>query len=383
MKSVLILSTVASVIIQFNKLNIDYFKSNKYKIILCSNFSKGSSMPTNLIREEITKLKSKNIEIVNIPFSRNPLNLFSHIYSYFKLKSLISNFRISLVNTHTPIASALIRLVKFINFKNLKVIYTIHGFHFFKTNNTLIQQIFKFIETVLSKITDLAITINNYDYEIAKKMFYLKLAKTNGIGIQIPNLSPNIPNEPFDSNILRIISIGELNNNKNHISLIKQLINMKNIELNIYGKGINYDRLSKYITKKNLKYVFLRGYSTDILNHIKNSHIFILPSKREGLSVALMEAMSFRKPCIVSNIRGNNELISDGVGGYLVDLKAKNGFRNAITKYLNNKNLLLEHGNQNYLKILDYSNNYVFRQLKEIYDSFLALNNKYESHKTI
>ncbi len=53
---------------------------------------------------------------------------------------------------------------------------------------------------------------------------------------------------------------------------------------------------------------------------MKCCDFFLFPSKREGLSVALMEAMACEMVCIVSNVRGNIDLIDKHLGGYVLDL---------------------------------------------------------------
>ena len=78
--------------------------------------------------------------------------------------------------------------------------------------------------------------------------------------------------------------------------------------------------LSKKFSQKSGidKQVHLLGYRRDIAEICKASDLFAFPSYREGLSVALMEAMASGLPIICSDIRGNRDLIIDGKGGYLV-----------------------------------------------------------------
>ena len=56
---------------------------------------------------------------------------------------------------------------------------------------------------------------------------------------------------------------------------------------------------------------------------MKSCDVFIFPIKKRSLSVALMEAMACRLPCIVSKIRGNIDIINDGINGYVFDLIKK------------------------------------------------------------
>lgn len=70
--------------------------------------------------------------------------------------------------------------------------------------------------------------------------------------------------------------------------------------------------LCKYFSDR----VHFLGYRTDVKELLSASDIFVMPSLCEGLSRSLMEAMASGLPCVVSNIRGNVDLI-DNNGGYL------------------------------------------------------------------
>ena len=90
--------------------------------------------------------------------------------------------------------------------------------------------------------------------------------------------------------------------------------------------------------------VHLLGYRRDISKLCNSADIYVMPSLQEGLSVALMEAMSCGKPVIVSKIRGNVDLIDEGKGGYLVEAKDIDGYAKAIMDLVSNTLLLKSFG---------------------------------------
>jgi glycosyltransferase involved in cell wall biosynthesis len=60
------------------------------------------------------------------------------------------------------------------------------------------------------------------------------------------------------------------------------------------------------------------GVRDDVPDLLSASDIFVLPSRSEGFSNALLEAMAAGLPCIATNVGGNAEAITDGADGYIV-----------------------------------------------------------------
>src|SRR5690554_2967051 len=179
------------------------------------------------------------------------------------LKKIINNGNYDIIDLHTPMGGMLGRMAsRKARKKGTKVIYTAHGFHFYEGAPLLNWLIYYPIEKYLSRKTDVLITINQEDYELAKKKFKMKkVFKINGIGINekkftnIKEISlkeyfPNVKN-PF---ILTFV--GELNDNKNQIFLIKSFHEIvkthPNIVLCLIGNGKNKNKYQKEIDKLKL-----------------------------------------------------------------------------------------------------------------------------------
>ena len=75
------------------------------------------------------------------------------------------------------------------------------------------------------------------------------------------------------------------------------------------------------------------GYRTDMMEIMAASDIFVMPSFREGVPRALLEAMDLGLPCVGSNTRGIRELIGEnGEGGYVCDPRSADTFAAAFEK---------------------------------------------------
>lgn len=322
---VLIVATTPYMIRQFLMNDIKILKDLDYKVEIATNFKSFNVIDDKSLNEFRKTLELMNINIHQISFPRNIFSISKLMKSCKEMKKLLSN-NYKLMHTHTPIASVISRLASK-KFKSLKVIYTAHGFHFFK-GAPLFNWIFFYpIEKWLSKYTDVLITINQEDYNRAKKRFKMKrLEYVPGVGVDIQKFHI----EGFDRENYRkklgysnkdlvFLSIGELNKNKNHEIVLKVIarLNNLNIKYMIAGQGELKEYLLDLAHKLNIENQFqLLGYRNDIPKLLNSCDIYILPSIREGLNVSLMEALASGKLCIANDIRGNRDLINE-CNGYL------------------------------------------------------------------
>ena len=149
----------------------------------------------------------------------------------------------------------------------------------------------------------------------------------------------------FEKEYLNIINIGRLEDQKDHLTLLKAIRLIKNkikIKLLIIGSGKEQDKLCKYIEDNNLI------NNVKILNNISNpypyllrSDLFILSSVFEGLPNVLLEAITLDKFVISTNCStGPSEILLNGKGGILVPIKNfKKMAKNIIYYYENKKKL--------------------------------------------
>ena len=123
-----------------------------------------------------------------------------------------------------------------------------------------------------------------------------------------------------------LLSVGELIPRKNHevviraLSVLKQLDKLNHIEYVICGRGAYEADLRKLAEGLDVAdHVHFLGYRNDISEICNCADLFVFMSHQEGLPVALMEAMACGLPAVCSNIRGNTDLIEDGVTGLLAN----------------------------------------------------------------
>lgn len=314
MKRILVVCTTDSMIWNFLVPHIKELEKNGYYVECACSVT--GDFYNNLV-------KKFGIKMNEIPFERSPYN-FKNILAYKKLCKLIKEKDFDTVFCHEPVGGAMGRIAG--HRYKCKVIYMAHGFHFFK-GAPKSRIIYYWIEKLLSNYTDVLITINQEDYEVALKFKAKKCYKVNGIGVDTSKFHAdeslkNYLNNEFDlpEDSIKILSVGELIPRKNHEVIIRAIAKMNNPKVYYFiaGDGELKVYLQQLIKKLNLdRNVFLLGYRTDISKLCNSSDIFAMPSVHEGLSVALMEAMGCGKPIVASRIRGNVDLIDNKRGGFL------------------------------------------------------------------
>ncbi|MFI3805994.1 glycosyltransferase family 4 protein [Vagococcus fluvialis] len=371
MKKALIVSSVASMIDQFNMDNIKLLKELGYEVHVGTNFDNPGTISMEKSKNLIEILNSQGVQTFQINFSRSPFDLKNNRVAFSDLKELSKKENYDLVHLHSPIGGVLGRLV--FNKKKTKIIYTAHGFHFFKGGKLKDWLLFYPIEYLLSKNTSILITINKNDYEIAKGFKgKLEVKQIPGVGIDFDRFNKSITNKISKDDFI-IVSVGELNDNKNHIAgieAIKLLKHLNGIKYIICGVGPKKGEIMNKITEYELsEKVELVGYSDSVEKYYKNASLFLFPSKREGLGLASLEAMASGLPLVNTNVGGMKDYTINGVTGFVFsDPENYEQIAKAIEKIYRLNNDEIQQISKNNTEIASkYSIEIVHELMKEIY----------------
>lgn len=267
------------------------------------------------VPDSIRELGSR---IYTISVSRNPLYP-GNIKAIGQIKKIVSQGEYDLVHCHTPIASACTRLAcRKLRKSGLKVYYTSHGFHFYRGAPLLNWLIFYPIEKVCARFTDLMLTINHEDYYRAqKKLKARRIEYVPGAGVDTERFTDvkvdrkkkraelNVPEDAFV-----LISVGEINQNKNHQIIIRALaqLNRPDIHYIIAGTGPLEAYLKHLAEESGVgDRVHLLGFRHDVPELICASDVNVFPTIREGLGIAALEGMAAGLPLICADNRGTRE----------------------------------------------------------------------------
>lgn len=366
----LLVASVQSHIAQFHRPLIKILKEEGYIIDVAAR--------NNLA--EKNGLMIENVDhIYDVPFHRFPLKK-QNGSAFRQIKEIINKGQYDIICTNTPVASMLTRIAaKDARKHGTKVFYMAHGFHFYDGAPMKNWILYYPIEKVSAHLADTIITITKEDYDRALKDFHANIAYVHGAGAdQDKFLSvTKEENEKFrkgngyDSRYV-ILCTGELNENKNQMSLIQSipLVIEKHPEvlLLLAGNGPTHDELQETIDSLGIQhYAQLIDYHPDIEKYVNACDMVVSVSHREGLPMNIVEGMICGKPVLVSHNRGHDELITDGVNGCFVNADDPESIAAMIIKYIENPELTKKIAAEGRKTAYLYQRDNIEKELRKIY----------------
>ena len=358
--------------------------------------------------ELIKKLSDfKNIKITQSDTIQNTLNPVKFIKIFLYIIKIIKEEDPDIIH----INSSLIGVAGSLAGKLLKkkIIFTAHGWPFNENRYTLTKLVFRFLMLITVQLSHKVIAVSENIKNTAPriaKINYLKYIKnkTNSLDLKdtkdIKNINIKIKKiqviypgiEKFENKNLRklssldnnihIVSVGEINKNKNHISFIKEILNIERaldqvkIHYHIIGQDSGEkEEVARYANSKNIKIIF-HGHVPSAHETLSQYDIFILPSYTEALGYVVLEALQNNIPVVARAVGGVPEIIKDLSDSYLYTHDSE--LKNIILNIINKKNIQAEYSNINLAK--DSSENNIE---KEIANTKNFIEDKFSKEKMI
>ena len=179
----------------------------------------------------------------------------------------------------------------------------------------------------------------------------------------IPNSLDKIPNRLSKLDSTNIVTVGKLIKEKGYDDLLRlfKKIHSKHSDwkLNIIGDGLEKTELLSLAQDLKLgDSVIFHGYQDkEYINDIMySSSIFVMTSLSEGFGLSLIEAMSYGIPCVsYTTAQGANEIIVNGINGYLIDNRNEDEMVNKIEELINDEKLRIKLGKEARKTAKEYS----------------------------
>lgn len=286
-------------------------------------------------------------QVFEIPFERSPYKP-QNIAALKQLKKVIDDGNYDVIHCHTPMGGVLTRLAA-INARKrgTRVFYTAHGFHFYKGVSKKNWLFFYPVEKLLAKYTDVLITINQEDYDLAtsRKFAAGKIVKVNGVGVDLSRFSPITDEEHtsarneygFSDKQFVMLYAADLSVRKNQPMIFRALVRLKNELPNLLvlmpGQPILKDEYEKQCAQLGISdMVEFMGYRRDIDKLLAACDCVISSSRQEGLPINLIEAAARGRYIIASDVRGNADVVKQSGYGALVPLDDDQAMAEEIKK---------------------------------------------------
>ncbi len=317
------------------KLLTAYIDNNKFKNILLYN------------------KENKEFEFFdksNHPITKFQINLFNEIdlirdaKCLYQIIKLLRKIKPNLIHCHSAKAGILGRIAGF--YLKIPTLYTPHAFSYLSADNRAKKLIFKNTEKLFRFLPSSILACSNSEYNRAiyelkfkkRKVFLWNNSIEKPRTLKLSNIK--LPNE-------YICSAGRPSFQKNLEMLIEAFFyvkkSIKNIHLVLLGSGLSTPyllKIEKMIKKRNLENnIRLVSWleREEALRIINDSVLYLSSSRYEGLPYSIIEALSLSKPCIVTNVDGNKDLIIENYNGYLVEVGDSKTMADKIISILKNK----------------------------------------------
>lgn len=343
---VLRVTTVPQSLHQLLKPQLDFLK-NDFEIITASG---------PLDQEHIDKYGPWEYKHYEIALTRK-INPFRDLKAILQLYKIIKNERVNIIHTHTPKAGLVGMLAGLLAGTKIRL-HTVAGMPFVETKGlkkkiliVLEKLTYRIAHQVMPNSFGLLSYIIDNKLAAKKKLKILANGATIGVDMDYYKRTKDVEKEATAlKSELKIAPddficcyIGRLTRQKGLEELItafgKILSSNPAIKLILLGRYEQHlDPIEdKYIEAINANYQIMHlGYKNDIRPYLALSNLFVFPSYREGMPNVVLQAGCFDLPCIVTDIPGSNEIITDGYNGLIVNKKSADELFNAINYLIEN-----------------------------------------------
>lgn len=225
--------------------------------------------------------------------------------------------------------------------------------------------------------TDYAVAMNQEDYNSFKAMKLRKgkVFHIDGVGIPIRERIDNVRSIKREELGISeeapvIICVGRFENVKGYPVSIRAFSKLKEKDaiMLICGAGQEEDNLKQIAKDVDCEdRVHFLGFRNDVFELLQASDIYLLTSYYEGLPRSVMEAMNAKVACIVSDARGNVDLIENQKNGLVVKRSSVDQTADAIETLIQDKALRARLAEQASIDVLKYQTDNIVQQYTDIY----------------
>ncbi len=298
----------------------------------------------------------KRVHLIEVKSFCRSLNPLHDLKAFFEIKRIAKSIKPDIIHLHSSKAGALGRFA--FNGRKIPLFYTPHGYSFVAEECSKVKKaIYKTFEWICARRSCTTISCGKGEFEDTRKLTKRCLYINNGINIDRMNEVINKTerkDHPFS-----VYTLGRICYQKDPFIFNDIALRLPDVSFKWIGDGELKDKL----TSKN---IIITGFldREKAIKEALNADVFLFTSFGEALPMSLLESMYLKKPCIVSNVKGNHDVIKDGVNGYVCD--SVDDFVEAIKRVRENDNTIIV-DNAYYDIINEYNTHVMCERYKEVY----------------
>lgn len=251
----------------------------------------------------------KNIKFIKWENAQREIFLSKDIKALFEVIKILRKEKYDVIHLHSSKAGFLGRVAAKLVGQSKNVIYTTHGISFLRqdiSNSKL--KLFILLEKIGEVCGGQTIACSKSEAEFIKSKGIACEYINNGIKID-----ENFVKQPKKDNVIRMINVGRITEQKNpklFNEIAKEFIHNPKIKFIWIGEG--EDR--KQLSSENIE---ITGWLSQeqVKERLKEADIYLSTSKWEGLSLAVLQAMNYELPLVLSNCIGNIDLVEENING--------------------------------------------------------------------
>lgn len=274
------------------------------------------------------KILDDHIRTIKLPSLRRSLSLRNDLSAIFSLYKI--NYRESpdIIHLHSSKVGVLGRIA----LPSKKIVYTVHGFDSIR----LAFPFFLPIERMMQYFCSAIVGVCKYDEELMRKCRIFRNVCYVKNGIESPSIIPELEWPIPIKYKHKVLCIARLSPQKNHQLFIDIAKQMPDVAFIWIGNQADVGNMPNN--------VFFLGNIPNAGKYCQLADLVVLTSNYEGMPMVILEAMSYGKPVVASNVGGVSEIVINNYTGYAVENRV-DIFVRSINNLLNNKELYNEISN--------------------------------------
>jgi len=312
------------------------FQNEQWKTFLCSGFEDHAE------ENMLDLAAARGVFVKRIFRMRRKVSVLNDAFAFFHILWLLWKFRPHILHTHTAKAGALGRIASFF-YGKVYLVHTFHGHVFSEYFNPKVSRIFLKVERVLSRKTDVIITLTESlkDELSSKGIQPRRRFCVVPLGLDLSRFQQGVADQTFRAevgvkeNMFLIGVVGRLVPIKRHQDVLEAMamVLQKNpmVRLAVVGGGECEFHLKSLAEKLKISdKVFFCGFRKDLEKIYPSLDLVVLCSANEGMPLCLIEAMAQGIPIVATRVGGVNDLLSDCPSCKIVNAKSPSELAAAI-----------------------------------------------------